>query len=114
MAAAELELLEPGDGWQVEGLGVVRGVDAVQKGDDVGVGITQADDLEDVAIDVADVKPILPHVRPPELPQLRAGALEEFQSLRPPDLRDFDVAPSSGFRLRRRASRQVAGWCQDR
>src|SRR5271157_595420 len=81
MAAAELELLEPGDGWQVEGLGVVRGVDAVQKGDDVGVGITQADDLEDVAIDVADVKPILPHVRPPELPQLRAGALEEFQSL---------------------------------
>ncbi len=35
-------------------------------------------------------------------------------SLRPPDLWDSVVEPSSGFGLRRRASRQVAGWCQDR
>jgi len=34
--------------------------------------------------------------------------------LRPPDLWDSVVEPSSGFGLRRRASRQVAGWCQDR
>jgi len=36
------------------------------------------------------------------------------KSLRPPDLWDSVVEPSSGFGLRRRASRQVAGWCQDR
>src|SRR5271166_3535848 len=81
MAAAELEFLELGSGWQVEGLGVVRGVDAVQKGDDVRVGIAQADDLECVSIDVADAQTILADQHPPELPQLRAGALEEYQSL---------------------------------
>jgi len=37
-----------------------------------------------------------------------------LNTLRPPDLWDSVVEPSSGFGLRRRASRQVAGWCQDR
>src|SRR5271157_3040209 len=81
MTAAEVELLVLRFDRQVNGARVVGGVDIRENGDDVGVGITQADDLEAVAIDVADVKPILPHVRPPELPELRAGALEEFQSL---------------------------------
>jgi hypothetical protein len=35
-------------------------------------------------------------------------------NLRPPDLRDFDVEPSWGFRLRRRSSRPVAARCRDR
>src|SRR5271157_5128412 len=81
MAAAELEFLELGGGWQVERLGVVRGIDAVQKGDDVRVGIAQADNLECVSIDVADAQAALADKHPPELPQLRAGALEEFQGL---------------------------------
>ncbi len=37
-----------------------------------------------------------------------------FHSLRPPDLRDFDVGPSSGFRPGRRSSRRVAVWGPDR
>jgi len=40
--------------------------------------------------------------------------LYENTRLRPPDLWDFDVEPSSGFRHRRRWSRRVAGWCPDR
>ncbi|MGO9600002.1 MAG: hypothetical protein ACLP7Q_18590 [Isosphaeraceae bacterium] len=49
----------------------------------------------------------------------RGGLTEEekrelWNSLRPPDLRDFDVEPSLRFELRRRANRQVAGWCRDR
>ena len=51
------------------------------KGDDVRVGIAQADDLECVSIDVADAQTILADEHPPELPQLRAGALEKFQGL---------------------------------
>ena len=35
-------------------------------------------------------------------------------SLRPPDLWDSVVEPSSGFRLRRRSSTRVAAWCRDR
>src|SRR5271166_483285 len=70
MATAEVELLVLGSGWQVEGLGVVRGVDAVQKGDDVRVGIAQADDLECISIDVADAQTILADQHPPEMPQL--------------------------------------------
>src|SRR5271157_5019088 len=35
-------------------------------------------------------------------------------SLGPPDLRDFDVGPSSAFRPHRRSSRRVADWCPDR
>ena len=34
--------------------------------------------------------------------------------LRPPDLWDSVVEPSSGFRLRRRSSTRVAAWCRDR
>jgi len=37
-----------------------------------------------------------------------------FQRLRPPDLWDSVVEPSSGFRLRRRSSTRVAAWCRDR
>jgi len=44
----------------------------------------------------------------------RAQIRELGRRLRPPDLWDSVVEPSSGFGLRRRASRQVAGWCQDR
>ena len=35
-------------------------------------------------------------------------------NLRPPDLWDSVVEPSSGFRLRRRSSTRVAAWCRDR
>ena len=42
------------------------------------------------------------------LPHLR------YLSLRPPDLWDSVVEPSSGFRLRRRSSTRVAAWCRDR
>ena len=44
----------------------------------------------------------------------RATAASSHNRLRPPDLRDFDVEPSSGFRPRRRSSRRVADWCPDR
>ena len=36
------------------------------------------------------------------------------RKLRPPDLWDSVVEPSSGFRLRRRSSTRVAAWCRDR
>ena len=36
------------------------------------------------------------------------------RTLRPPDLWDSVVEPSSGFRLRRRSSTRVAAWCRDR
>src|SRR5271166_3685608 len=39
---------------------------------------------------------------------------EVSRKFRHPDLRDLDMEPSSEFRLRRRASRQAAGWCRDR
>ena len=35
-------------------------------------------------------------------------------NLRPPDLWDSVVEPSSGFRLRQRSSTRVAAWCRDR
>ena len=38
----------------------------------------------------------------------------QFPTLRPPDLRDFDVGPSWAFRAHRRSSRRVADWCRDR
>ena len=37
-----------------------------------------------------------------------------FESLRPPDLWDSVVEPSSGFRPRQRSSTRVAAWCRDR
>ena len=45
-----------------------------------------------------------------ELVEAQAAAA----SLRPPDLWDSVVEPSSGFRLRRRSSTRVAAWCRDR
>ena len=43
-------------------------------------------------------------------------SLARFENgrLRPPDLWDSVVEPSSGFRLRRRSSTRVAAWCRDR
>ena len=54
-----------------------------------------------------------------EIPQLSGYARRAFdqglgRSLRPPDLRDFDVGPSWAFRAHRRSSRRVADWCRDR
>ena len=42
------------------------------------------------------------------------GGHADGDSLRPPDLWDSVVEPSSGFRLRRRSSTRVAAWCRDR
>ena len=39
---------------------------------------------------------------------------QEDTRIRPPDLWDSVVEPSSGFRLRRRSSTRVAAWCRDR
>jgi len=52
--------------------------------------------------------------RLPVIAPLDALGVEDLARIRPPDLWDSVVEPSSGFGLRRRASRQVAGWCQDR
>jgi hypothetical protein len=43
----------------VESARVVSRVDLLQDGDHVGVAIPEADDLEDAAVDVEDVDPIL-------------------------------------------------------
>lgn len=43
-----------------------------------------------------------------------SSTLIMYKSLRPPDLWDSVVEPSSGFRLRRRSSTRVAAWCRDR
>ena len=36
------------------------------------------------------------------------------RKVRPPDLRDFDVAPNAASLPGRRASRQAVGWCRDK
>ena len=52
----------------------------------------------------------------PPTPSRRNGGSDSARrvSLRPPDLWDSVVEPSSGFRLRRRSSTRVAAWCRDR
>jgi len=45
---------------------------------------------------------------------LTYSQLGDWHSLRPPDLWDSVVEPSSGFGLRRRLSTRVAAWCRDR
>jgi hypothetical protein len=62
----------------VESARVVSRVDLFQDGDHVRVAIPDADDLEDVAVDVTDVDPILSDVYLPERSKLRACWLEEF------------------------------------
>ena len=47
-----------------------------------------------------------------DVPQGRT--LDARLNVRPPDLREFDVEPSSGFRPRRRSRRRVADRCPDR
>ena len=60
MAAAGLEFLEFDLSRQVDRPGVVRGAGAVEEGDDVNVGVAEASDLEDIAVDVVDAKAVWP------------------------------------------------------
>jgi hypothetical protein len=59
MTAIEVERLALQIGPVVESARVVSRVDLLQDGDHVGVAIPEADDLEDAAVDVEDVDPIL-------------------------------------------------------
>src|SRR5262245_11550703 len=79
VAAAGGELLVIDGHGLVNRRRIERGVDSLEKWNDVGVRIANVANLEAIAVDIDDLQMIFPYVNFAQRTQLRARALEELQ-----------------------------------